>query len=224
MKVKAAPNDDMVWIAQKAGRRNWKAIYDHADNDSLKKKRDDPHVLQEGDEVVIPPVEPKEHDAHTNKEFVFILPTPKVYVRLRLYDTDDAPYADKRFVLTVGNDKYPGTTKPDGLVEALVSLTARTAELYLILTEESEEEDEDGIIFEIQLARLDPAESIAGAQHRLANLGYEIDDPPGELGVSTRSAIISFQIDQEIPSDELPEDATKLDAKTAERLEKIHGS
>src|SRR5947199_9373068 len=115
MKHKAAANEDMAWIALKYGRRNWKAIYDHPDNDALRKKRDNPHVLKEGDEVVIPPVEPKDHQLQTNKKHVFVLPTPKVHIRVRLYDTDDQPFADKRFKLKVGKDNYEGKTKEDGL-------------------------------------------------------------------------------------------------------------
>ncbi len=48
------------WIGRIAARelqQPWRAVWDHADNHSLKEKRGDPALLLEGDELALPDVE-----------------------------------------------------------------------------------------------------------------------------------------------------------------------
>ncbi len=223
MKHVAKQGEDIAWIAQKYGRRNWKAIYEHADNDALREARPDPHVLQEGDEVIIPPVEPKTHEVETGGEYTFVLPVPKLKVRMFLQDHLGVPYDSKKYRLTVGNDEYEGQTDTDGLVDVEVAATAKQGELFLITSPPSAAA-EVGHKYELMLAHLDPPQTITGARARLANLGFDTGGSGSEIDDRLRSALRTFQIQNELECSDIADDATELDEQTADALRTAHGN
>ena len=223
MKHITEEGEDIAWIAQKYGRRNWKAIYEHDDNKALRQKRPNPHVLQKGDEVVIPPIEPKVHDVETGGDYTFTLPLVKLRLRLYLQDHLGIPYNNKKYRVTIGDDQYESQTDDDGLVDVEVAASASNGELFLI-TSAADDPEETGHRYILKLAHLDPPKSITGAKARLLNLGYQ----PGPINPTINdqflTALRTFQIANDLPCPELEQDATELDDETADAICRIHGN
>ena len=63
---------------------------------------------------------------------------------------------------------------------------------------------------------MDPGQGIEGAQHRLANLGFDVPDT-GKLDYTTREALREFQSAVQIPV------TGELDPTTADKLREAHG-
>jgi peptidoglycan hydrolase-like protein with peptidoglycan-binding domain len=65
-------------------------------------------------------------------------------------------------------------------------------------------------VLDLALGQLDPAGTVSGAQERLRRLGYECGDVDGHLGVRTRSALLTFQEQNDLQATgELDEATTK---------------
>lgn len=207
----------MSSIAALYGFADYKKIYEASENEALRKKRPDPHVVREGDEVVIPDVERKTVSLATGKVHKFVVSRPKRRLRLKLAAPGDPQFAGQEYVLSVGDLKINGKVGSGNLIDEEVPPTARQAVLFLKTL---------NLRLELDVGGLDPShdddsgEAVAtGLQARLGNLGFDCGAVDGNLGPKTTDALKRFQakiMKQDSPTGE-------ADANTSRRLRDEHG-
>ncbi len=199
----------------------WKEIYDHPANAKLRKLRPDPHILAPGDEVYIPETGKKEELCPTGRTHRFVVQTMTVEIRIVLADWQGKPFADKKFLVEGKGVHVAGKTTAAGLAVAKVParLEAVTLSAWIYDGEEAGEPD---IEYDLQIGHLDPADTIAGVQSRLNNLGFRCPTS-GEADEATERAIARYQQACELAGQIDIENAT-LRADLAKRHESAtHG-
>jgi hypothetical protein len=183
-------------------------IWEHPDNEELRRVRRDGHVLLAGDMLAIPDRTPRRAKCATDARHVFrrkAVPTP-LHLRMLVHGE---PLAQVPYRLIFGEREERGQTGADGSVHAWLPRDAREASLFV---------EVDGVEHEriIALGGLDPINTPTGLAQRLVNLRYL--DPDESDSRELRRAIKSFQLDAGVsPSGE-------LDPATEDALVAAHGS
>jgi N-acetylmuramoyl-L-alanine amidase len=200
-------------IASKYGFRDYKTIWDHPDNASLKQLRKSPNVLLPGDIVSIPDKFVKHEPCATDRTHHFALHTGKLFLRLALRDFDDNPLANTNCELKIDGSSIPLVTDGNGLISVPISATAKEATLIF----------KDPLVpfdlsVPIKIGHLDPVEEISGQKARLNNLGY-ITRPLDEIDDKTFEHIV-----QEFQCDFGLRVTGVCDAATEAKLKQLHGS
>jgi hypothetical protein len=199
-------------IALANGFRDFRAVYDHADNAHLRKKRPDPNLIHPGDEVAIPEREEKAVSVATTATHKFVLHVPTRVLRLVLVADDGAPLRSIEYVLRVRGEERKGTTDGGGMLKETIPTSATHAEL----------ETEDRI-WQLSIGHLNPVEDtpdlgVSGLQARLRNLGYVVGPVDGLFGTRTRAALQAFQGAHGLKINGRLDDATRA------KLREVHGS
>ena len=200
--------DCLSAIAKRYGFADYKTIYNHPDNAEFKKLRPDPNLIYPGDILYIPDKEPGEETGGTEKKHKFKKKGKKTFLRLRIIDSEDNPYANTAFELTVegGKDKIEGKTDGDGKIEEEIPADAATGEL--ILKSESGGNTIIGVI-ELELGELDPIDADTGVQGRLNNLGFDSGDVDGVADDEMKEALLDFQKNASIGQTGTADEATR---------------
>lgn len=171
-------------IAIRYGYASWEEdVWKHSSNSALRDKREDPHVLLEGDELHIPPFEPKQETCATGKKHTFELKVPTETLRLRFLDDKGEPLKDADYTLEVEFDASGGNFKQqnnklnsDGVLEEQIPSTATRGVLKIPSLDQ---------VFELALGHLNPmtdpddGNTVQGIKQRMKSLGYfdgEIDE------------------------------------------------
>jgi hypothetical protein len=186
--------------------KDWRELYHHPDNDSLRELLRDPHALLPGDVVAIPDREERAVECATGRLHRFLVRRRTVEFRVRLVDGAGTPHAGKRFALRVDDHEIEQRTDADGFVDASVPPEATSAHLRVWFDDEDDEPDLD---YEIAIGHLDPVETITGVQARLDNLGFACE-VTGRLDEATLWAMRAFRAHHGLPGggDE-PDDALR---------------
>jgi hypothetical protein len=195
-------------IAAKYGFRNFLTLWDHPKNAQLKKQRVNPNVLNPGDVLYIPDKQPKTEGGPTSHSHTFVVPNPKLILRLAVYDFDNKPIPNAKCELEIGGAKYPLTTDWRGRIEQAITAT-----------------DEDGVLripaleYErpVKIGHLDPTDENLGWKQRLINLGYHAESLDSDDPAALREAVEEFQCDFKIKITGEPDDATRA------KLKEVHG-
>lgn len=133
--------------------------------------------------------------------------------RTKLTDHAFAPYADRTYHLVADGLRYEGKTTPEGLVDKPIPKGAKAIEITVWLGDYPEGERRT-----FHVRRGDKgADTVEGAQARLANLGYLRGAPSGAMDDTTRAALVSFQMDAGLPA------TGELDGATAGKLAAVQG-
>jgi hypothetical protein len=206
------PGECLSSIAKQHGFRDYRIVYDHPDNASLKAKRRNPNILHPGDEVVIPDKELKEVPVATTALHRFVVKSHAKVLRLRLLAHGHEPVADQPFELEVDHRVIRGRTDGQGGVEQPLPIGVREGLLRVA-----------GRTLRLRLGALNPLrdtadEGVTGAQARLHNLGFDAGASDGIAGVRTRAALGILQAEERLPI------TAQLDAATVSALERRYGS
>jgi len=185
-------------------------VWEAPENRSLRDERQDMHVLKPGDRLYLPSVKTRTFDVPTGSEKKFKVKRPPSRLKIQLL-REGQPRADTPFVLIVDGVATPGDTDGQGMVDLPISPRAAMATLVV-------GEEEDQAVYELSLRGLDPIGEVSGVQGRLANLGYDVGDPDGELGPRTTASLAAFQQDEGLEAN------GKLDDATRDKLKQRHGS
>ena len=204
--------ETVVTIAHKYGFRDWKAIYYHPQNASLKQARPNPDVLNPGDMIYIPDKEPPEYDCVTNQRHRFEVKSLRAAIRVHLQDPFGVPYNDARYKLEVEGKTVEGRLEK-GELHYEVLPTTREAALTLW---PDDNDPNRSLHWVLQLGHLDMSETIAGIKGRLNNLGFHCSVESSEIDATTVDAIKAFQCAAGLPA------TGQLDDKTRDRLEAKH--
>jgi hypothetical protein len=208
--------DYLVKIAHENGFLDYRTIWEHAQNKSLKEKRKNPGVLLPGDVIFIPDRQEKEESGATGQKHRFELSVAKNKLRLILEDLYGNRIGNARCELNVDGTMFNVTSMADGKIEQQIPIDAQQAELIVT--------DGDtplkGVTLKVQIGHLDPVEERSGQKARLSNLGYypgglDGDDDGDDL--QFRSAVEEFQCDNGLQVD------GECGPKTQSRLQQIHG-
>ncbi len=201
--------DHIFSIAAKFGFKDYRIIWDDANNAALKQKRGNPHVLYPGDVVHIPDKREKKEAIATTKVHRFQVNEEPLKLRLVLRDFDDEPIPNMDCELEVEGQVSKLKTNSKGMIEKEIPATAQKGVLKV---------PELDLELPVKIGHLDPNDEESGWKARLINLGYHpraLDDKDSEqLGY----AIEEFQCDNGLPV------TGKLDAATKAKLKAAHGS
>lgn len=184
----------------------WETLWKHGGNGGLRAARSDPNVLYEGDVVHVPEITKKHESRPTEARHVFKRKGDPVKYRLQLMHFG-SPRANEGYLLEIGGERIEGTTDGDGKLEEFLPGNSTSGRLLLRDGEE---------VYPVRVNRLDPADTITGAQQRLRNLGYPVPRATGKADEATRTAIAAFQERQGLES------TGELDASTASAIEAMH--
>jgi len=199
-------------IARRYSFSDYREIYDHADNESLRKKRPNPDVLYPGDVIVIPDRDPQTESGATDQHHLFRAKVPKRLVRIAVEDENNQRLSNQTYTLEFDCAKLTGTTGGDGILEHQIPFEAEGGVLTV-----------GDLTWKVYVAHLNPVQEespdhgVSGMQARLRNLGYPVGPVDGILGRKTRMAIRFFQADQGLEATGEP------DATTRDKLADVHG-
>jgi hypothetical protein len=177
-------------IALQYGFADYRRIYDHARNSSLRSKRPNPNLLYPGDQVFIPDHDVKLLDKTTDQLHRFTRKSQTVQLRIRIDDERGEPFRDHRYRLNVEDQAVEGRTDGQGLMEQEIAVNACYGEITLWVEEESTEVP---YTWTLEIGDLDPIAEIAGIEARLNNLGFGCGPVDGILGDRTEEALENFQ-------------------------------
>ncbi len=184
---------DMLVIAKRTGFRKWRTIYDHEKNADFRARNPNPYSLREGDQIWIPEYQVKYVTCETGKDYRFVVGTRKTLLHIELLDDDSEPYANKKYEVWLGDQKYgqdERRTAAEGIVEAEVPVVV---EIDLKIWFEGDTGEPD--TYTVQLGKLGPLDTVEGVQDRLTSLGYIVGAVDGRPGPGTQAAIKAFQSD-----------------------------
>jgi hypothetical protein len=159
-------------------------IWQHPNNNELRKRRQDPYVLLAGDQLFIPDKEIRNEPASTDQRHRYVLNAVPTKLHVKLLDEEE-PIANAPCTLTVKGVTYSGSTDDNGVFEHSIPADAATATLVV----------ENNFSIELRLGELDPADSVTGVQQRLVNLGYLAGPVTGQVDEYTKTAILRWQQD-----------------------------
>ena len=206
-KPKRPPGDGMhevkdgEWvgsIAARYGYADWECdVWRRAENQQLRLKRPDPHVLSPGDRVFVPPWEDKEASASTGQWNKFRLKGSSDVIRLRVLNQQGQPVANAPYQLAVEFSDTSESfhqegeqTDDEGVLKEFIPHSSTRA--VLKLTETGDE-------IELALGRLEPLDLsnqrvlIKAVQQRLTALGFKPGPIDGLDGPKTQAAVKEFQ-------------------------------
>lgn len=200
--------DCLSAIAKRFGFADYRTIYNHPDNADFKELRPDPNLIYSGDILQIPDKEPGEKPGETDKKHKFRKKGKKTFLRLRILDSEDNPYANVDFELTVdgAKDKITGKTDGNGKIEEEIEADAAKGELFL--KKNSGSGEVIGVI-ELELGELDPIVEDTGVQARLNNLGFDCGEVGGAMDAEKEEAIRAFQKKNTLTETGTADEATK---------------
>jgi N-acetylmuramoyl-L-alanine amidase len=177
-------------IAVRYGFEDDDALWLHADNAALRKKRKSPYVLAPGDEIAIPDIEPKQVEVGTGRVHRFIVRRTSLRLAVRLLDWRGEPIQGARCALAIDGSVEELTTDGSGLVQKQIPRDAQRATL-----------DYDGVHYDLAIGHLDPADEPSGLETRLNGLGYWTGEPGDSDADQLRFAIELFQLDHGLTVD-----------------------
>lgn len=188
-------------------------VWNDAANAALKEARKDGEVLLPGDRLAVMAVRPKSLGCATGKTHVFRRKPVPATLTLYVQDETGAPFAGKKYELSIDDDTLSGTTGDDGKIEAKIRPASRNGSLTVWLEEPSLP---NPWVVELRLGELLPIQSTLGVQQRLSNLGLYIGELDGEAGNGTLAAVAAFQTTLGLTV------SGEIDQATRDKLVEIH--
>ncbi len=196
--------DHLSRVARQYGFRDYRIIWDHANNADLKKKRGNPNVLMPGDVLFIPEKQQKEEVRPTTDMHVFKLKEAKLKLRFTVLDFDNKPIADTVCELEVEGSKYSLKTDAKGKIEKTIDAASENGVLRIASLE---------MEMPVKIGHLDPADETTGWRQRLINLGYHARALDDGDDAKLRQAVEEFQCDHGMKVTGELDDATKAKLK-----------
>jgi hypothetical protein len=200
-------------IATQYGFSDYRTIWEHPQNASLRQKRVNPNVLFPGDQLYIPDRKEREENRPTDQRHRFVLRAPRLKLKLVLDDIYEKPIANAPCELHVEGEVHRLSTDGSGRIEKDIPNAAEQARLII----RSPETALDEFVLPIVIGHLDPVEEDTGQKARLANLGYYLGEIDDRADPTFRMAVEEFQCDQRLAVDGV------CGPQTQARLKQVHG-
>ena len=159
----AEPSDTLSSVAERYGFLHFATIWDHAGNASLRAVRNDPHVLLQGDGIVVPPKNPPTRSIQTGAERTYIVFTQALRLKLQAVDATGSPVSIDESSVHVDGAEVAATVA-GGSVDLGVPRDAKEVTFQV--------SPDDGDACSVTVGALPPLREAGGAEARLENLGY----------------------------------------------------
>jgi hypothetical protein len=198
LKRKIGKGETIVSIARENGLPPDR-IWDHPDNAELKKKRETPNILAEGDELVLPDRRLKEESRPTESRHKFKLKGQKVKLKLKFLKAGQ-PRKNERYVLDIDGALTEGSTDGDGKLEQMIPADAAGGRVMF---------DDGREAYPLRIGHLDPQGEVSGVQQRLNNLGFRAGAEDGKPNPQYHSALRRFQAANKLEETGEADDATR---------------
>jgi len=187
-------------------------LWNLSENAELKALRKDPNILQPGDQVYVPDKRDTPVSKPSDQQHKFRRKGVPIKLHLRLLN-NDIPRKQLKYRMVIdGTIIREGQTDGDGRIVESIAPDARKAVMTLLPVDQPSE------TYTLQLSCLDPIDTAAGVQARLANLGLFTDAQTGKFDEPTATALRGFQKSNDLPI------SGKLDDATRSKLSAVHGS
>jgi hypothetical protein len=222
---------DGEWVASIAdeyGYTEWeKEVWNHSNNSELKKLREDAHVLNEGDELFIPPFQAKTEKCQTGQKHTFELNTPTEILRLQFNDPSGEPIKNVDYFLTInrrsGRPFKQKNTKTDGEGRIEEGIPSDSIEGNIRIPDAAIDSQLDfGYLWPMKIG--DAGSSVRGAAQRLHGLGDLPKEhiPPGnELTPEMIATLREFARKEKLKIKADAETPAASDVLTEEMIKKI---
>jgi N-acetylmuramoyl-L-alanine amidase len=203
-------------IAHLYGFSNWRTLYDHPDNDSLRTLRPNPNVLFPGDIVTIPERNTKQEQISPGQTHKFKVKVPKTFLHLEVLDGLDGQSAQARYSLELEGLREPlrGEIGANGQINVKIPANARNGKLTLFHLKT----DDILAVIVLQIGALDPAATLSGVRQRLCRLGFSCPKGNGSMDPETEVAVRAFQHRYGLTEDGIPGKQTQA------KLEELVGA
>jgi type VI secretion system secreted protein VgrG len=177
-RVKATADDRVPAIARKHDFINWRTVWDFAGNADLKKLRENPNVLWDGDTVVVPnKVKRTAEVVGGTGEFVVNREEERL-VHIRPLDFDLRPLEGIRYQGKVGDPEMnKGFIPPGGFITLQVPQKAGRGRLALFF---SDDDDAPPLDWDFDIQNEALTSSTEDEAQRLVNLGMATRLPPND--------------------------------------------
>ena len=199
--------DHISKIAEKHHFFDYNIIWDDGANAAIKAKRDNPHVLNPGDVVVIPDKTEKKETRPTTKMHVFKVKRQKLQLWIEVHNYDDEVAANADMVFKVEGAEKALKLGASGTVYKPIKVSDGEGHLKV---------EALNIDTAMKIGYLDPVEEPTGQHARLNNLGYNAGTVGNPDPEQLKSAVEEFQCDNSLPL------TGECDAATRAKLKEIH--
>lgn len=200
-------------IAQSYGFTDADVIWNHAENQELKKAGRTPATLAPGDSVFVPDLKVRELTKGTETRHTVTVKHRPLRLQLALQRLTGEPVASASGKLQVGEKTIPVSTDAHGLMDVVLDDGTQAAELQL----DGGDSTLVGVRIPLLIGHLDPVTLVSGQEARLDNLGYHAGTGGDDSALQFRSAVEEFQCDESLVVDGI------CGPKTQARLGKVHG-
>ena len=186
------PGENLARIAKQYKIANWRDIYNHPENNEFRKKRPNPNILFEGDEVFVPEPKQKTVYVRTGANHRFVVKTAEAQkLVFRLTDAAGRKLAKVPVVMNVGGTAQHRVSNQSGIVE--INIEPPGPEEMALDVYANPESEEPSHRFLIKPGYLDPVDTVSGIQARLNSLGHDCGVADGIYGKKTKAGIESFE-------------------------------
>lgn len=165
----------------------WETIWNHPDNDELKRVRKDPNILLPGDRLHVPKRRLKQESSASEQRHRFRRREANCLLQVCVQWFDE-PLANEPYTLDIDGKINRGQTDEKGIVKVRIPKGARQGKLIV------GKDDASKVVYDLALGNLDPVSATSGVQQRLFNLGYNCM-VTGVFDDQTRGALSAFQRD-----------------------------
>lgn len=194
------------------GFADYRAIWEHARNAELRRKRQNPNVLYPSDRLYVPDKQEKQEARVTTQTHRFQAPSQTVLLRIVVKGVDDQPIARARCALKVEGAFYRLVTDGNGQIEQQIPKRAENGALTI-----EDDRSPFGVEVPIKVGHLDPVDEVSGQRARLNNLGYNAGERAAPAELQFRSAVEEFQCDYDLTVDGV------CGPQTQAKLLEVHG-
>ncbi len=184
-------------------------LWEHPENKELKEKRKDPNILLPGDIVHVPDKKLKEVSHSTNAVHKFKIKNVPAYLNLVL-NYGGEPLKNEPYTLEIDGKKSEGKTDGEGKIR--VPIVPNADKGKLIVGDEGRQ-----IEYTLDLANLDPIDTVIGFKKRLHNLGLAVGKLDNSISPEFVAAIRLFESSHDITVTGEMSDTTK------NKLKEIYG-
>lgn len=157
-------------IAAVYGFSSYRSIWNHPENENLKKLRKNPNVLYPGDSLYIPDRETREEAKQTEQRHTFKKTAGEVVLRVKVLDLQNRAQSEPGSINSHGVHRDL-SDKGDGVLQGEIPANLKSAFLFFPWSGKEKEPSPD-LRIPISIGALDPITERSGQRQRLNNLGY----------------------------------------------------
>lgn len=188
----------------------WETIWSHPDNSQVKSARKDPMVIQAGDRLVIPEIDPGGEEKPDKKRHRFRRKGVPAVLKFQMLQEGE-PRKNEPWILDLDGKRLEGTTDDEGRFDVVIPPGARSGILRV-------GQGVHETVQRVELGHLEPFDTVLGVQQRLTNLGFYEGLEDGQWSQGVKRAIDAFLVEHDGQTED------EVSEATLEKIRDAHGS